>query len=115
MGVQTRARSGRSLARCAGLMLAVPALALTLALGGCRAGSARNGSGNSGVPVTQSASGTDSSSATGTSGTSGTGNNAALQQLENADSQNQTDQQQLNSAGSNAGVDYSSQDSPIQP
>ncbi len=118
MGVQTRALGGRSLARRAGLLLAVPALALTLALGGCRAGSARNGngnSGNSGVPVTQSTSGTSSSSATSTSGTSGTGNNAALQQLENADSQNQTDQQQLNSAGSNAGVDYSSQSSTIQP
>ena len=108
MSVQTRALARQSLARRAGLMLAVPALALTLALGGCHAGARNNG-----APVSQSTSG--SSSATNTSGTSGTGNNAALQQLENADSQNQTDQQQLNSAGSNAGVDYSSQDSPIQP
>jgi hypothetical protein len=117
MGVQTHARSGRSLARRAGLMLAIPALALTLALGGCRA-SARNGNTNGGgsATVTQSAGGTGSSSATSTtSGSGGGGSNAALQQLENVDSQNQTDQQQLNSAGNNAGVDYSSQDNPIQP
>jgi len=114
MGVQTRARSGRSLARRAGLMLAIPALALTIALGGCRA-SARNGNTNGGATVTQSASGTGSSSATSTSGTGSSNSNAALQQLETIDSQNQTDQQQINSAQNNANVDYSSQDSPIQP
>ena len=52
MGVQTRALGGRSLARRAGLALAVPALALTLALGGCRAERAQRqrNNGNSGVP-----------------------------------------------------------------
>ena len=115
MGVQTRALGGRSQARRVGLMLAIPALTLALALGGCgRAGGARN-TGGSSAPVTQSATGTGSSSATSTSGSGGTSANAALQQLENADIQNQTDQQQLNSAGSNAGVDFSSQDTPIQP
>ncbi len=106
MGVQTHARGEWSLARRAGLTLVIPALALTIALGGCRAG-ARNGNNNNGGPtVTQSATSTS---------TSGSGSNASLQQLENIDSQNQTDQQQLNSAGSSAGVDYSSQDNPLQP
>lgn len=117
MGVQAHARSGRSLGRRAGMMLAIPALALTLALGGCRAGSARNTSGgNGGATVSQSA-GSSSSSATGatSTGSSGSTSNAALQQLESVDSQNQTDQQQINSAGSNAGVNYSSQSGTVQP
>lgn len=118
MGVQTRARGGQSLVRRAGWMLGVSALALTIALGGCRA-SARNGgnNGNNGVPVTQSTSGTGSSSATSatSSGSSGSGSNAALQQLESVDSQNQTDQQQINAAGGDAGVDYASQSNSIQP
>lgn len=98
-------------------MLGASALVLAIALGGCRGGSARNGgnNGNSGVTVTQSATGTGSSGATSTTGSSGPGSSAALRQLEQIDSQNQTDQQQLGSAGSDAGVDYSSQDSPIQP
>ncbi len=116
MGLHTHARGEWSLARRAGMALAIPALVLAIALGGCRASGARNGNGagagNSGVPVTQSTSGTGSSSATSTSGS---GSNAALRQLESVDSQNQTDQQQLNSAGSSAGVDYSSQDNPLQP
>lgn len=109
MGVQTHARGRQSLARRAGWMLGVSALALTIALGGCRAGARNN---NSDVPVSQSTSG--SSSATGAT-SSGTGDNAALQRLEGADTQNQTDQQQLNSAQNSASVDYSSQDSPLQP
>ncbi len=107
MGVQTRARSGQSLARRAGWMLGVSALALTIALGGCRAGAR-----NTGAPVSQGA----NSSTSATSATSsGSGSNAALQQLEGVDSQNQSDQQQLNSAQNSAGVDYSIQDSPLQP
>lgn len=102
MSVPTHAHGRRSLAPRAALLLAVPALALAIALGGCRAGGARNSSG--GAPVSQSA-----------SPSSGASSNAALQRLENADSQNQSDQQQLNSASQNAGVDYSSQDTAIQP
>jgi hypothetical protein len=98
-------------------MFAVPALALTIALGGCRAGNAHNT--NSGAPVSQNSNSSGAPSATGTSSTgaggTSTSSNAALQQLENADNQNQGDQQQLNNAQNNAGVDYSSQDTPIQP
>jgi hypothetical protein len=114
MGVQMPGR--RPLARRASVMVAIPALVLAIALGGCRASGARNGAGagNSNVPVTQSTSGTGSSSVTST-GNSGGGSNAALQQIEQLDSQNQTDQQQLGAAGSDASVDYSSQDNSIQP
>ena len=116
MSVPTRGRW--TLARRAGLALAIPTLTLALALGGCRAGArdgSNNNTGSNNPPVTQSTTGTGSSSATSTPGVSGSGNNAALQQLENADNQNQSDQQQINSAGTNAGVDYSSQDNPLNP
>ncbi|HEU0027494.1 MAG TPA: hypothetical protein VFQ25_10295 [Ktedonobacterales bacterium] len=114
MGVQISGR--RSLGRRATVMVAIPALVLAIALGGCRASGARNGgNGNSNVPVTQSTSGSGSSSTATTSNSGGGGSNAALQQLESVDSQNQTDQQQLGSAGSAASVDYSSQDNSIQP
>lgn len=99
MAVETHRR--RNVARRAGVALAVPALTLALLLGGCRAG-ARNNS-NSNPPVTQGAGGSSSS------------DNGALRQLENADSQNQTDQQQITNAGANAGVDYSSQENPLNP
>ena len=118
MGVQTRARGRRSLARRASVMVAIPALVLAIALGGCRASGARNGNGagagNSSVPVTQATSGTGSSSAT-SAGNSSSGSNGALRQLEIIDSQNQTDQQQLGAAGGDASVNYSSQDNSIQP
>ncbi len=110
MGVQTHVRSGRSLARRAGLMLAIPALALTIALGGCRAGNAH--ATNGGASVSQSASGASGATSTGSGGST---SNAALQQLESIDNQNQNDQQQLNSAQQNAGVNYSTQSSAIQP
>lgn len=109
MAVETRALGGRSLARRAGLLLAIPALTLALALGGCRGAAAHNT--NSNTPGVQSGGSTSSSGGTSTSG----GNNPALQQLQNADNQNQTDQQQLNGAASNAGQDYSSQDTPLNP
>ena len=115
MAVEAHGRAGlagRTLARRAGLALAIPALTLALALGGCRAGAARNAN-NTNPPVTQSTNGNGSPSAANTPGASNS--NAALQKLENADNQNQTDQQQINNAGSNAGVDYSSQDMPLNP
>jgi hypothetical protein len=104
------ARGRRRVARRAGLALAMPALTLALLLGGCRAGARNNG--NSNPPVTQNTGANGSSSATSKPSAS---SNAALQQLENADSQNQSDQQQINNAGSNAGVDFSSQDNPLNP
>jgi hypothetical protein len=95
----------RSISERAAWVAAVSALALTLALGGCRAGAH---TGNSQSTIQQGQSG--ASGATG-----GSSNSPSLQQLESVDSQNQSDIQQLDSAQNAAGVNYSSQENQTQP
>ncbi|HET9111573.1 MAG TPA: hypothetical protein VFN78_12165 [Ktedonobacterales bacterium] len=106
----------RSLSQRAGWIFAVSALALTLALGGCRSG-ARNG-GVQTIQHTQGgAAGSTSGGSSGVAAGSSAGgsNSAALQQLQGIDNQNQSDAQQLNAAQSSAGVNYSSQQNQAQP
>lgn len=103
---RTYRRGDRPRIRRAAATLAISALALAIALGGCHAGAARDTGG--GAPVSQGAT-------TTTSGASGTASNAALQRLQGIDAQNQVDQQQLSGAQQNAGVDYPAQDTTIQP
>lgn len=88
------------------------ALTLTLALGGCRATAH-----NSGAPFSQQAQGGTSSGApTGsTTSSGGSSDSAAVQQLQSIDSQNQSEQQQLDAAQSGAGVNYTSQQGQAQP
>jgi negative regulator of sigma E activity len=99
---------------------AASALTLTLALGGCRTG-ANNNSSNSGnqtpSQTQQSSSATSgvSSGGSSTGSTTGSNNSSSLQQLENIDSQDQNDSQQLNSAQNDAGVNYSSQENNTLP
>lgn len=93
----------RSLRQRVAWMCAASALTLTLALGGCRAGA---------VHQTTQPSGASTSSATGAGASS---NSAALQQLQSIDTTNQSDTQQLNSVQSDAGVNYSSQESQTLP
>lgn len=106
MQMRTHQRGDQPRIRRAAATLAIPALALAIALGGCHAGATRDTSG--GAPVSQGAT-------TTTSGAGKTGSNAALQRLEGVDAQNQTDQQQLSGAQQNAGVDYPALDTTIQP
>jgi hypothetical protein len=96
-------------------VLAASALALTLALGGCRAG-ARTG-GSQTIQQTQggATSASSASNGAGSTGSTGSSNSAALQQLQTIDNQNQSDSQQLNAAQSDAGVNYSSQENQTQP
>lgn len=102
----------RSLSQRAAWFFAASALALALALGGCRAG-ARN-TGSQTPPQTQQApAGATSSSSTGA--TTGSTNSSSLQQLENIDGQDQSDSSQLNSAQNDAGVNYSSQENNTLP
>lgn len=120
MRVSTAHSRSRTWSQRAAWLFAVSALALTLALGGCRAGAHNTGSQT--PPQSQQApSGAPGGSSTGsTSGstpgsTTGSNNSSSLQQLENIDSQDQNDSQQLNSAQSNAGVNYSSQENNTLP
>ncbi len=101
-------RRSQSLSRRAAWLVAASALALTLALGGCRAG-ARTGGSQSTVQQTGASAGTTTGPSAGSS------NSSSLQQLENIDNQNQSDSQQLNSAQNDAGVNYSGQENQTQP
>jgi len=105
----------RALGQRLAWVFAAAALTLTLALGGCRA-SARNG-GAQGAQQTQSGATTGASHAStgSTAGSATPSNSAALQQLQTIDNQNQSDLQQLSSAQSGAGVNYTSQQSQAQP
>lgn len=117
-------RSGQPVGRRVAWLFAASALTLTLALGGCRSGAARQ---NGGQPIQQTQGGSSvagstsgsSTSSTTSSSSSSTGSTpsggSALQQLQGVDQQNQNDQQQLNSAQNNAGVNYSSQENQQQP
>ena len=120
----------RTLGQRAAWVFAVSALALTLSLGGCRAGGAHNTGGQAiqqnqsggGVGATggsASTTGGTTSSTNGSNGTSngstGSSNSAALQQLQTIDSQNQNDASQLNQSQGDAGVNYSSQENQTQP
>lgn len=102
MYLKTPQASVSGLRRKASVCVAVAALAVTLALGGCRTGAAHTAS-----PSTHGA-GSLSNGA-------GSSNSSSLQQLQSIDSQNQSDSQQLSGAQSNAGVNYSSQESQTQP
>ena len=111
----------RTLGQRAAWVFAASALALTLTLGGCRAGGARNAGGqtiqqnqSSGVGSTGAATSSSNNSTSSTSST-GSSNSAALQQLQSIDSQNQNDASQLNQSQSDAGVNYSSQEIQTQP
>lgn len=95
----------RSISERAAWVAAVSALALTLAVGGCRAGAHTGGS--------QSTIWQGQSGAAGAS--TGSSNNPSLQQLESIDSQNQSVIQQLGSAQNDAGVNYSSEENQTQP
>lgn len=108
---RTSLSRSRSLSQRAAWVVAASALALTLALGGCRSTSRTGGA--QAVQQTQSGA-TSASSAAGGSSASGS-SSAALQQLQGIDNQNQSDAQQLGSAQSAAGVNYSSQQTQTQP
>jgi hypothetical protein len=116
MRVSTAQPRSRAWSQRAAWFFAASALALTLALGGCRAGAHNTGSQT--PPQTQQApsvapGGSSASSSTGS--TTGSSNSSSLQQLENIDSQDQNDSQQLNSAQNDAGVNYSSQENNTLP
>jgi hypothetical protein len=109
MRVSTAHSRSRTWSQRAAWLFAASALALTLALGGCRAGAHNTGSQT--PPQSQQA----PSGAPTPGSTTGSNNSSSLQQLENIDSQDQNDSQQLNSAQSNAGVNYSSQENNTLP
>lgn len=120
MRVSTTQARSLTWPRRAAWFFAASALALALALGGCRAGAHNTGSQT--PPQTQQApSGAPGGSTTGsTSGSTpgsatGSNNSSSLEQLQNIDSQDQNDSQQLNSAQNNAGVNYSSQENNTLP
>lgn len=120
MRISTAHPRSRAWSQRAAWFFAASALMLTLALGGCRAGAHNTGSQTppqtqqapSGAPGASSA-GSSTGSTTGS--TTGSSNSSSLQQLENIDSQDQNDSQQLNSAQSDAGVNYSSQENNTLP
>ena len=113
MRSEMASRRSRSFSQRAAWVVAASALTLTLALGGCRAGGNQPTiqQGQSGVSGASTGSTTGASSGASTGGS----NNSSLQQLETIDNQNQSDSQQLNSAQSDAGVNYSSQENQTQP
>ena len=116
MDEHTSLPRSRSLSQRMAWVFAASALALTLALGGCRS-SAHNGGAQTTQQTQGGAAGVTSGGSSGaaTSSSAGGSNSAALQQLQGIDNQNQSDAQQLNSAQSSAGVNYSSQQNQTQP
>jgi hypothetical protein len=95
-------------------VFAASALALTLALGGCRSG-AHNGASTNQQTQSGPSTGATTGSATGASTSSTPSNSAALQQLQTIDNQNQSDAQQLSADQTSAGVNYTSQQAQAQP
>ena len=115
MDEHTSLRRSRSLGQRTAWVFAASALALTLALGGCRS-TTRNGGAQTTQQTQGGAAGATSGGSSGAAPSSSAGgSNSALQQLQGIDNQNQSDAQQLNSAQSSAGVNYSSQQNQTQP
>jgi hypothetical protein len=97
------------LARRIAWALAAVALVIMFALAACGTGASQTGGTNSNPGTT----GNTSSPGSGTG--AGAGNSAAARQAQSADQQIQAALQAMDNAQTDANVDHSGQDSPVQP